>query len=290
MSNFNNLKYKYNNLDLFGKIIVVNCVIFVLCFLISVLLKWDIAQYFVLPSNFMDAILQPWSILTYGFFHSGFWHILFNMLLLFYLARVTTNLFRPKMMLNVFFLGIISGGLTYLTVANILPTNFVRTRGVLLGSSAGISALLMFVAVYMPENQIRLFNAFTVKWKHIAMAFVVYDIFRFFLGFNQGGFVAHFGGYLFGYLHASNLLKGKDIGLGFERMINGLFSWFKPKSKLKTVHRKKGKSGYTGKTKQEFDAFNKQKKIDMILDKIGKSGYDSLNSEEKEFLFKAGKD
>ena len=32
----------------------------------------------------------------------------------------------------------------------------------------------------------------------------------------------------------------------------------------------------------------KQIKVDKILDKISKSGYDSLNKEEKEFLFKQG--
>jgi hypothetical protein len=32
-----------------------------------------------------------------------------------------------------------------------------------------------------------------------------------------------------------------------------------------------------------------QQQIDDILDKISQSGYDSLSTEEKEFLFKAGK-
>jgi hypothetical protein len=32
-----------------------------------------------------------------------------------------------------------------------------------------------------------------------------------------------------------------------------------------------------------------QQQIDEILDKISQSGYDSLTTEEKEFLFKAGK-
>ena len=290
MSTFQDLKYKYSRLDVFGKIIVINAIVFILGYLFSVLVKWDVTKYFVLPSDFMDFLVQPWSIITYGFLHSGFWHIVFNMLLLFYLARVATNIFRPKMVLNVYFLGIICGGLSYLAIANVLPTNFFRARGILLGSSAGVSALLMFVAVYMPETQIRLFNAFNIKWKYIAIVFVVYDVFRLMLGLNQGGYIAHIGGYLLGYFYASNLLKGKDIGAGFERLMDTVVSWFKPKSALKTVHRKKGKSGYSGKTKKEFDAFNKQKKIDMILDKISKSGYDSLTAEEKEFLFKAGKD
>ena len=34
--------------------------------------------------------------------------------------------------------------------------------------------------------------------------------------------------------------------------------------------------------------FNKQSRVDKILDKISKSGYDSLDKDEKEFLFKQG--
>ena len=89
--------------------------------------------------------------------------------------------------------------------------------------------------------------------------------------------------------NATQLLKGNDIGKGFERTMDSIMSWFKPKSSLKTVHRKTNKKGYVGKTKDEFNTFNNQKKIDLILDKISKSGYESLTAEEKEFLFRSGK-
>jgi len=290
MSTLQNLKYKFNNLDIFGKIIAINVVLFIVNLLFSRVLKLSLFDYFVLPSDIMDFIVQPWSLLTYGFIHNGFFHVAFNMLFLYYLSRVLVNLFRPKMILNVYFLGIIFGGLAYLIVANLIPTNFFGARGILLGASAGVSALLLFVAAYMPNSEIRLFNAFNVKWKHIALVIVGLDLFRMLLGFNQGGYLAHFGGYLLGYLYATRLQKGKDIGEGFEKMMDTFVSWFKPKSNLKTVHRKKEKSGYAGKTKKEFDSFNKQKRIDLILDKISKSGYESLTAEEKEFLFKVGKD
>ncbi len=290
MSTLQNLKYKFNNLDIFGKIIAINVVLFIVNLLFSRVLKLSLFDYFVLPSDIMNFIVQPWSLLTYGFIHNGFFHVAFNMLFLYYLSRVLVNLFRPKMILNVYFLGIIFGGLAYLIVANLIPTNFFGARGILLGASAGVSALLLFVAAYMPNSEIRLFNAFNVKWKHIALVIVGLDLFRMLLGFNQGGYLAHFGGYLLGYLYATRLQKGKDIGEGFEKMMDTFVSWFKPKSNLKTVHRKKEKSGYAGKTKKEFDSFNKQKRIDLILDKISKSGYESLTAEEKEFLFKVGKD
>ena len=82
--------------------------------------------------------------------------------------------------------------------------------------------------------------------------------------------------------------KGTDIGKGFEKLMDSILAWFKPKTKLKTVHRSKKKT-FAGHTKNEFDEFNNQKQIDIILDKISKSGYETLTPEEKEFLFRAGK-
>ncbi|NRD20516.1 rhomboid family intramembrane serine protease [Winogradskyella eckloniae] len=289
MSTVENLKYRYKNLDVFGKIIAINVIVFLVGLVLQSVLRIDLFNYFELPSGIMDYVFQPWSLITYGFLHSGPFHLVFNMLFLFYLSRVTTNLFRSKMILNIYFLGIICGGLAYLAVANLIPLNFIGKNDVLVGASAGVSALLLFVAVYIPNTEIRLFNAFNVKWKHIAMVIVGLDLFRMLSGLNQGGYVAHFGGYLLGYIYATKLLKGTDIGLGFERSMDSFMSLFKPKSNLKTVHRKTNKKEYAGKTKEEFNSFNNQKKIDLILDKISKSGYESLTKEEKAFLFKAGK-
>ena len=290
MSTFQDLKYKFNNLDVFGKIIAINVVVFIIGLVFKSLLRFDVFSYFELPSGIMDFLFQPWSLITYGFLHNGLLHLAFNMLFLFYLTRVTTNLFRPKMVLNIYFLGIICGGLAYLAFTNLMPTSFFAGNGVLVGASAGVSALLLFVAAYMPNSEIRLFNTFNVKWKHIAMVFIGLDLFRLMLGLNQGGYIAHFGGYILGYIYATKLLKGTDIGTGFERTMDSFMSWFKPKSNLKTVHRTKTKSTSVRKTNKESDAITKQKKIDAILDKISKSGYESLTSDEKAFLFKAGKD
>ena len=290
MSAIEDLKYKFKNLDVFGKIIAINVVVFFIGLIFKSLFRFNLLAYFELPSDIMDFIMQPWSLITYGFLHNGLLHLAFNMLFLYYLSRVTTNLFRQKMVLNIYFLGIIFGGLAYLAVANLVPLNVFKASGVLVGSSAGVSALLLFVAAYMPNTEIRLFNSFNVKWKHIAMVIVGLDLFRLSLGLNQGGYVAHFGGYLLGYIYATKLAKGTDIGKGFERTMDSFMNLFKPKSNLKTVHKNKSKSTTTSKTKNPSDALDKQKKIDLILDKISKSGYESLTADEKAFLFKVGKD
>ena len=290
MSTIEDLKYRYKNLDVFGKIITINIIVFIVDAILTNLLKLGVVEYFKLPSLFGSFILQPWSLISYGFLHNGPFHLLFNMLFLFYLSRAASNLFRTKMVLNIYLLGIIAGGLAYLAVFNVIHFDFFGPKNsIMVGASAGVSALLMFIAIYMPKSEIRLFNTFNVKWIHIAIFFVVMDVFRLMSGVNQGGYVAHIGGYILGYFYATQLVKGKDIGLGFERMMDSIASWFKPKSNLKTVHRSSKKKSYAGKTREEIHTYNDQKKIDLILDKISKSGYESLTAEEKEFLFKAGK-
>ncbi len=288
MSTFQDLKYKFNTLNVFGKIIAVNSVIFIVAFLMSKLFKYSRALYYLeLPSDLSQFIVKPWTLITYGFAHYGLFHFLFNMLFLYLISRVLLNLFRVKMILNIYFLGIIFGGLAYLLIYNMLPAKYFITS-YLVGASAGVRALLIFIAVYLANTEIRIFT-FNVKWKYIGMLLIALDLLGL-MGGNQGGHIAHLGGALLGYIYAAQLQKGKDIGAGFERLMDSFMSLFKPKSNLKTVHKKKGKNSFAGHKKEEFKEFNKQKQIDVILDKISKSGYESLTEEEKQFLFKAGKD
>lgn len=275
------IKNKLSNLNVLEKIIAINVAVFVIGQIFKNMFSW-----FNLPSDFSDFILQPWSIITYAFLHGDFWHIAFNMLWLYFIGRMFLNLFSAKMALNIYFIGAISGGLLFMLGYTLLP-NFFGNTSSLVGASAAVRALLIFICAYMPNQQVRFFT-FNLKLWYIGIAIVVLDTLGLF-GLNSGGNLAHLGGALLGYYYAKQLLKGKDIGKGFEKLMDAFASMFKSskKSPLKTVHKNKSKVG--GYTKGEFNQFNNQKKIDVILDKISKSGYDSLTAEEKEFLFKAGK-
>ncbi|MCL6296611.1 rhomboid family protein [Jejuia spongiicola] len=275
------IKDKLSNLNVLEKIIAINVVVF----LVGLVLKTGFS-WFELPSNFSDFIVKPWSIITYAFLHGDLWHILFNMLWLYFIGRMFLNLFSSKMALNIYFLGAISGGLLYMICYTLFPNIFgVNSR--LVGASAAVRALLIFICAYMPNQEVRFFT-FNLKLWYIGVAIIILDVLGLF-GSNSGGYLAHLGGALLGYVYAKQLVKGQDIGKGFEKFMDAFISMFKfsKKAPLKTVHKNKSKVG--GYTKGEFNQFNNQKKIDIILDKISKSGYDSLTAEEKEFLFKAGK-
>ncbi|WP_298555270.1 rhomboid family intramembrane serine protease [uncultured Algibacter sp.] len=282
------IKKKLSNLNVLEKIIAINVVVFLLALILRMSFGW-----FELPSDFSSFIAKPWSIFTYAFLHYDIWHIVFNMLWLYFLGRMFLNLFSPKMALNIYFLGAISGGLLFMLCYSLFPSVF-GGHSKLLGASAAVRALLVFLCAYMPNQEVRFFT-FNLKLWYVGAVIVVLDVVGIFSGIrepvtgNAGGNLAHLGGAILGYVYAKQLVKGRDIGKGFGSLIDSIVNIFKlsKKGPLKTVHKNKSKVG--GYTKADFSAFNNQKKVDVILDKISKSGYDSLTSEEKEFLFRAGK-
>ncbi|WP_040279070.1 rhomboid family protein [Psychroserpens damuponensis] len=285
----NDFKDKLKNLNVFEKIMAINVLIFFIGWLIQVIRhipRSYTLSWLELPKELSDFIFKPWTLLTYGFTHYDFFHLLFNMVVLYFVSRSMVNLFPSRQSLTIYFLGILAGGLSFLLVYNVLPDSFSFTVGSLVGASAGVNALLIFLCAYMPNRETRFFSI-SIKLWHIGAAIVVIDVIGLF-GVNQGGKVAHLGGSLIGYLYATQLVKGNDIGFGFAKLMDNITNLFSKKSPLKTVHRNK-KNTMAGHNKEEFNEFNNQKKIDLILDKISKSGYESLTKEEKAFLFKAGK-
>lgn len=296
MSLTNDIKYKLSYLNVLDKVIIVNVIVFFIGFLLTKFLGLPdntSLNWLDLPSNFGSFFEKPWAIITYAFVHYDFLHILFNMLWLYFIGRMFLNLFSAKMALNIYMLGAMAGGVLYMLCYTLFP-NVFSTNSNLVGASAAVRALLIFLCAYLPNQDVRFF-VFNIKLWHVGLFIVVLDIFGVFSGINNpvsgnaGGNLAHLGGALLGYLYAKQLLVGNDVGKGIEGFMNLFANMFKPSKKgpLKTVHKNKSKVG--GYTKTDFNEFNNQKKIDVILDKISKSGYDSLTAEEKEFLFRAGK-
>lgn len=288
--NTGNLKYQFTRLSIAEKLIAINLVIFLLNGLLTFLLQLSsniLMQWFELPKDFFDFLLQPWSIITYSFFHAGFGHIFWNMVMLYFASRIFLNLFGPKRFINVYFLGVILGGLLFLFSYNIFPA-FLGINTSLIGASAGVTAVLIFVCTYIPNQEVRIIF-FNVKLWYIGVFFVLVDLIQIPTGGNAGGHLSHLGGALLGYIYARQLLKGNDIGEGFSRVVDSLGNLFtrSKKGPLKTVYRKDRTSANTA---VDHDKESRQRKIDAILDKISKSGYESLSKAEKDFLFKAGKE
>lgn len=282
------LKYNFARLNIAEKLIAINVLVFILDGLARALYNYSLSEWFQLPKDYLAFFGQPWSLVTYSFFHAGLGHIFWNMIMLYFSGRIFLNLFGNQKFLNVYFLGVIVGGLVFLLSYNFFPT-LLQSNTVLIGASAGVTAVLIFVCAYLPNQEVRLLF-FNVKLWYIGAFFVLIDLIQIPYGGNVGGRLAHLGGAFLGYLYARQLLNGNDIGAGFGKLWNGIAQLFQPREKkapLKTVYKKKTSKAQG---KAEYDKAAHQKRIDDILDKISKSGYESLSKAEKDFLFKAGKE
>lgn len=287
------LAYRYATANIAMKLIVINVAVYIIFNLIPWLTGLDffpVKKYFVLPNDAFEFITQPWSVLSYSFLHGGFRHILWNMIGLYFISRFVLNLFTERRFLTIYLLGAIFGGLLFFGLSNVLPV--LEQRSYLIGASAAVSAVLVFMGTYTPNAEVRIFT-FTIKLWHIAVAFVVINLLSLPSSDNAGGLISHLGGAAFGYIYAKQLAKGKDIGEWFEKWMDLVAGWFsktpkRKKTPLRTVHKTKKRKTSTAQSSKSKSA--EQQKIDAILDKISKSGYDSLSTEEKDFLFKAGKD
>ncbi|MAP81423.1 MAG: rhomboid family intramembrane serine protease [Aequorivita sp.] len=286
-----NLTYQFKTANVLVKLIVVNVIVFLIVSLGSFLLNISpqyFTRWFVLSDSLDTLLFYPWTLITYGFLHFGFMHILFNMLWLYWFGQFVLNLFTGKRLLTVYLLGALFGGLLFVIAYNLFPA-FAQSRGFLIGASGAVTAIMVFIATYTPNTEFRLFT-FTIKLWQIALFLFLLDLVRIPTSGNAGGLMAHVGGGIFGYIYAVQLAKGNDIGKWFENFMDWVANLFKPSKKkpFKTVHRTTRKQPMRSTPKDVKS--NHQKKIDSILDKIGNSGYESLSKEEKDFLFKAGKD
>lgn len=265
------LKYSLSVMGQLQKLIVINIIFFILPLLLNTFL-WlfelkdiSILDYFVVEADLMSLIFKPWSLITYGFLHGSFSHLFWNMIMLFYFGNILVNYFGDKRFLNVFFNGILFGGIIYIISYNLFPV-FTGVSSKMIGSSAGVMAILFYITSYNPNHTIRFFFV-NIKLLYIAVFLLVMDIIQIPVE-NSGGHIAHLGGALIGFLMFRSF-KGIDFV--------DIYTNLNTKKNNKKIKRNKTFSG------SNFD----QKKIDSILDKISESGYESLTKDEKNYLFKA---
>ena len=269
------IKHAYNKANVVEKIIYIN----VFLFLITVLFTKFIIEWFALPSSIDSFLVKPWTLITYAFLHERLFHILSNLLVLYYIGNLFLNFYTKKQFLNFYFLGIIVGAFTFLV--NYYITD--KTGAPLGGASAAVTTIFVAIATKIPQYALRLRFIGSVELWVLAAIWVVLSILQL-ANADNGGAIAHLGGAVFGFVYSKQLKQGNDIGKWFESSIDFFTNLFKQKnSNLKTVYKSKRKV-----SKNEVSK-TKQRKIDDILDKIGKSGYENLTQEEKDFLFRAGK-
>jgi membrane associated rhomboid family serine protease len=277
------------------QLIMINVIIFVALIIFKVILVLSgnpdvyqmILRQFMLPASIDSFIVKPWTLLTYFFTHEGFFHIIFNMLFLFWFGKIIVEYLGDQRAISMYVIGGIVGGLFYILIYNLIPYFHERVAGsVMLGASAGVYAIVVGAATFMPNYTFFLLFLGPVKIKYIAIFYILLS-FSQTIGANAGGELAHLGGALMGFIFIRQLQRGNDIGTPVVSVMEWFKGLFKPSPKIRVTHKS---TKFTGAKKaSSSNTKSDQDEIDAILDKISHSGYESLSKEEKQKLFNASK-
>ena len=289
MSIVDEIKESFKKGSVLTRLIYINIGVFLAIRMIHVFFfllnqEFTLTNWLALPADSLQLMQRPWTLLTYMFLHFNFLHILFNVLMLYWMGKIFLFYFDEKKLLGVYLLGGLFGGLFFVLAYNFFPAfTEVLSFARLLGASASVLAIIAAVATYAPNHAINLLFIGQVKMKHLALFSIVLYIIGI-ASSNSGGNLAHLGGAVFGFFFALQYKKGHDWTKILTKIIDGMARLFRPNQRIKITYRSKNDDLDYNRQKNL-----KQEEINRVLDKISKSGYDSLTKEEKELLFKMGK-
>ncbi|WCT11820.1 rhomboid family intramembrane serine protease [Mucilaginibacter jinjuensis] len=235
-------------------------------------------DYLAMPAYLPKLAIRFWTPLTYMFLHQGIFHILFNMLWLYWLGQLFEEYLGTKKTVGLYIAGGLAGALAYVVSFNLIPAfshSEVLPLTTVAGASASVMAIVVATATLVPNYTLFLMFLGPVKLKWIALFYVVFD-FLSIAGPNAGGEIAHLGGALLGFIYIKQIQRGNNWG-------ENITNVFKASPKIKVV----SKNASYQKSGRNTNSAPQQDEIDRILDKISQTGYDSLNKSEKETLFRA---
>ena len=209
-----------------------------------------------LPGRF-----QFFQLLTAGFVHAGFSHILFNMWGLYIFGKLVVPHLGGRNFLWLYLAGVLCGNLLFLFF------NW-NDHGILCGASGAVCAVMMAAAMLEPDRRfVMLFMPFSpVKTTTLVICYTILEI-VFELTRTQAGVahLAHLGGYLGGYLLVKLVMRGNVAWDPFRR--GRRINWRGPAP---------DQSGPAGSGARAVS----RDELDALLDKISRDGINSLSPEE----------
>ncbi len=249
---------------------------------------------------------RPWGILTYMFVHAGFWHLLMNLLFIFFFGPPLESRWGSTVFIKFYLICGLGGVLL----------SFAFSDSAIVGASAACYGIMLAFAMIWPTTNIYIWGILPVRAKWLVI-FLVAVSFASAIGPARDGVahLAHLGGAVAGFLMMkSGLLPsyaaapaaardwgpgatgtrmgrgrgaGKSRTRGWPRTARGTGSrsrrgprrrWSVQSGGASAARKESSRKQAEGPRKAELD------KVDAVLDKISSRGIDSLTAEERDLL------
>lgn len=209
----------------------------------------------VFPDSLLYAI-QLWRLVTYQFLHASVGHLVFNMLVLYFMGPLVERTWGSRAFIKFYLFCGACGGVVYtaLTLMHVMPAGIMR------GASGAIYGVMAAVAYMFPRLCVLLWGIIPMTMARLAILLVIISFLMIAFGKNVGGELAHLTG----------------LGVGF------LYMLYKPwMTELRMRH---GKGAWARKVDQERQFL---RQVDDVLDKVHREGISSLTPHERHILQEA---
>ena len=256
--------------------------------MLTALIIINIACYFLklapaLKVNGRFEIFQIIQLVTAGFAHADFFHLLFNMWGLYIFGQLVVPYVSKQRFLAIYLAGVISGNLLFYVL------NF-RSYASLVGASGGVCGMMIAAAMLEPNRRFTmLFLPFSpIKTTTLVICYTVMEVLMLMGNRNEGvAHLAHLGGFIGGYIVMKILFYKTRLAwdpLNFIKLPP------MPSPGSAKTARPQPDSTFNGSGNTAFGNSNApvtQRELDALLDKLSREGINSLSPHEFERLKKA---
>lgn len=264
-------------------IIAINVIVFIIQAVLGGIQAGDqsinryIVEYLGFNPSVRTAFTQPWRFVTYMFLHGGGFHLLFNMLWLWWMGRSVEESIGPRSFAVIFFGSGIGGAFFHIAFASLYGTSMV------IGASGAVFGVMVAFAYLYPRAPIMLIFLPPIEARFVIAGLIAFDVLFIGSGDNVARLV-HLGGAGVGYFLIKAHYEGKDLSA----IVRPIERLWQQSPKTKSSKKPKNSKMYSVSDVEIIEEMN-QDELDEILEKISQSGYDGLTKEEKKKLFELSK-
>jgi membrane associated rhomboid family serine protease len=221
-------------------------------------------------------LVQPWTLITYSFLHGGFWHLLINMLTLFFFGPPLEARWGGREFIKYYLLCALGGAALSFVFAG---------HSAVVGASAAVFGIMLAFALNWPDAPIYFFGIFPVKAKWLVAILAAFTLFSAMSGARDGtAHFAHLGGFVAGFIY---LKLFDSVSYRLRRLKKTL-----PRSRFSVIP---GSGDAPASVPAEPRRLRRREEerlldeVDRVLDKISESGLASLSAAERQVLDEASR-
>jgi len=272
-----------------GWLLAINIIVFVLSILLTnqpteeiggrtyLLPKTEVVNTFLgLQSGDLAKPWLWWRFLTYGFCHAGVWHILGNMIGLFFLGAAIEQRYGQKEFLRIYLAMIVFAGVVWAASELLIGGNPLSS---VVGASGAVVGVVILFALNYPRQTVLLMGVLPMPAWLLGVIIVVPDLFRATGDSGHIAFQAHLAGAACAFLYWK---LGWNLTRVTDKFTSGKL--FQRRPRLKVHDPDYGLSASEDDDVPDRKEVAREAELDRILDKIRREGEESLTRKERRTL------